>query len=576
MTKHYFYNIYFIILLYISYEILKIYPLINNTNWGVYDWDTSALHFLNGYVLKNDPSSFLIFFKNICSGIYANQFIPNFFFLPGYLSYFFSIDTCFLLTILLIKILSFYGCYKYLILLRLSSSSSIFLSIIWLNVGWISARYAVGHLALFAYLLFPYLSYLFFEKTRLNNLLLCFLLTQITSFGLIYLQIYFLVFLFLNSFLFENNKVIFFKNILRITYIQIPSLLLIMPIIFGILFGINEVRQHNILFFNHYIYNTGYNIFELFLSTNFLNFDDHNIILKFFNSTDEQIGSIGWIERYNYLGPIIIFIIFFNKIFIKNQKKLIILLFISFLLIVNFSFETITLDRNNYASYSKKYSIFQIFNISENTDTWIRMPIRFGMIFNFFLLLIVGRSIDYNFEKLNENKYKIITIILLLIIILVTFISNQKVLEYINNYNNFVFFSSVFLSIYIAIYFYLNNKNKNLLIILFLFSSYLFLVFSSDYYMAKRSSFNNQSLDYIYDSDINKINNLDGYWRLSDTNWIRDTSVCKIPKTIKYKDNFNYKLLYYYNYFLLTMIILIILFLLYEFQLTYRNKKRII
>ena len=71
-----------IIFLYLSYEVIKIYPLISNTNWGVYDWDTSALHFIVGYIIKNDISNFLLYFKGICGGIYANQLVPSFFFIP--------------------------------------------------------------------------------------------------------------------------------------------------------------------------------------------------------------------------------------------------------------------------------------------------------------------------------------------------------------------------------------------------------------------------------------------------------------------------------------------------------------
>ena len=79
--------------------------------------------------------------------------------------------------------------------------------------------------------------------------------------------------------------------------------------------------------------------------------------------------------------------------------------------------------------------------------------------------------------------------------------------------------------------------------------------------MLKRASFNNQSLEYIYESDQSMINNLDGYWRLSDTSWVRSTSVCKLPKVVKFANNFNYNYLFIYNSILLA-ILLIILFLL--------------
>ena len=319
------------VILILSYEFLKIFYLIDNANWGVYDWDLSALHFINGFILKNDVSNFLIYFKDICSGIYANQFLPNFFFIPGYLSYFFSVDLCFLITVIFIKTLSFYGSYKYFQYLKLKDTTAIFISLIWINAGWISARYSMGHIAFFAYLLFPYLSYLFFKKEKLNLLILSLLLTQISSFGLIYLQLYFLIFILFNFFLIHQFKInIFMHYLLKMTIVQIPSILILLPIAFGIFFGINEVRQQNILFFNHYIYNTGFNLFEFLISLNFLNFDDQHFLIKIFNSSDEQVGAIGWLERYNYLGPIFIFFAFISKKIAIKEKKLLFLIFCSF------------------------------------------------------------------------------------------------------------------------------------------------------------------------------------------------------------------------------------------------------
>ena len=165
----------------------------------------------------------------------------------------------------------------------------------------------MGHLALMAYLLYPYLSYLFFKKNTQNTLILTLLLSQITASGLTYLQIYFSIFLAFNYFLVNYKLKDIPRSALRFLIIQIPSILIILPSVYGFLYGINEVRQANIQFFNHYIYNTGYNIFEYIVSSNFLNFDDTNILIKLFNTTDEQVGAIGWLERYNYMGPIFIF-----------------------------------------------------------------------------------------------------------------------------------------------------------------------------------------------------------------------------------------------------------------------------
>lgn len=555
-----------IFFLYLSYELIKIYPLISNTNWGVYDWDTSALHFIVGYIIKNDISNFLLYFKDICGGIYANQLVPSFFFIPGYLTLIFSVDISFLITILLIKGISFYGSYKYFNYIGVKKSYSIFASLLWVNIGYVSARYSMGHLALMAYLLYPYLAYLFFKKNIQNTLLLALLLSQITAFGLTYLQIYFSIFLAFNYFLVNEKLKDIPRSVLRFLIIQIPSILIILPNIYGFIYGINEVRQANIQFFNHYIYNTGYNIFEYIISSNFLNFDDTNILVKLFNTTDEQVGAIGWLERYNYMGPIFIFLFFFiNKEFLRKNFHIIILIFFSYIFILNFSLDNISLDRENYESYTKKYSLFQIFNISENTNTWLRMPTRLTMISNFLLIYLTFKIVSLNSHYFNNIKRNTFLIAAILAISIVNIIINPKIIYYVLNFDYWIIIFSILILSIISLNITIEEKLniKNFLLVLLFINVYGFLFLSSDYYMLKRASFNNQSLEYIYESDQSVINNLDGYWRLSDTNWVRSTSVCKLPKVVKFDNNFNYNYLLIYNSIVLA-ILLIILFLLIQ------------